>query len=150
MKQILFFPILLCLMIVSSGFNHLDQFRSKIVVKIDGFRSQKGNIMIALYNDSECFDQDKKALYKKIVKLKENEGVIVFDKLPSGQYAFKIFHDENVNLKLDKNIFGIPKEGFAFSNNAKARFGPPKFKSCVFAVAPSQTTINRVKLKYML
>ena len=36
------------------------------------------------------------------------------------------------NEKLDTNFFGIPKEQFGFSNNAKGRFGPPSFESASF------------------
>jgi uncharacterized protein (DUF2141 family) len=32
-------------------------------------------------------------------------------------FVRSLFHDENKNLKLDKNWRGIPKEGRGFSNN---------------------------------
>jgi len=44
-----------------------------------------------------------------------------------GQYAIKVFHDENANGELDINFLGIPKESYGFSNHARGRFGPPPF-----------------------
>jgi hypothetical protein len=43
-----------------------------------------------------------------------------------------VFHDENMNGQLDKNMFGIPKEGYGFSNNPKKSIGPPKFADAKF------------------
>jgi uncharacterized protein (DUF2141 family) len=41
-------------------------------------------------------------------------------------------HDSNSNQKLDTNWIGIPKEGYGFSNNAKATLGPPSFDQVKF------------------
>ena len=45
-----------------------------------------------------------------------------------------MFYDANNNGKLDTNFIGIPKEPVALSNNARPKFGPPKYKDAVFAV----------------
>jgi uncharacterized protein (DUF2141 family) len=43
-----------------------------------------------------------------------------------------LFHDANENGELDTNFLGLPKEAYAFSNNAKVTFGPPKFEKAMF------------------
>lgn len=45
--------------------------------------------------------------------------------LPAGKFAVQAFYDENSNHKLDKNLIGVPKEKYGFSNNARGIFGPP-------------------------
>ena len=60
--------------------------------------------------------------------------VFTFEGLESGMYAVSLFHDENDNGKLDANFMGIPREPYAFSNNAKGFFGPPTFQDCQFEV----------------
>ena len=49
-----------------------------------------------------------------------------------GEYTIKIYHDENGNGIHDKNILGIPKEDYAFSNNAVASIGPPDYEKAKF------------------
>jgi uncharacterized protein (DUF2141 family) len=65
--------------------------------------------------------------------------VLAFE-LPFGEYAIKIYHDENGNDELDTNFLGIPKEGVGFSNNPSARFGEPGFDEAKFVFdSPSMT-----------
>lgn len=67
--------------------------------------------------------------------------------LPPGRYAVQLFHDENGNGKVDRALFGIPKEGVGFSNDAPIRLGPPKFAAAAIDVAPGTRTIA-VRMRY--
>ena len=69
--------------------------------------------------------------------------------VPPGEYAVQAFHDENSNGKLDRGLFGIPKEGVGFSNDAPVRFGPPKWADASFAFDGIDQVI-RVRLRYFL
>jgi uncharacterized protein (DUF2141 family) len=55
-----------------------------------------------------------------------------------------VLHDENENMKLDRNIFGFPKEGFGFANNPHVGLRAPPFASAVMHVAcpVTDTTIH--------
>ena len=55
-----------------------------------------------------------------------------FHGVSAGVYAVSIFHDENLNGRLDTNWMGIPREGVGASNNPKPRMGPPKFAAAEF------------------
>ena len=68
-----------------------------------------------------------------MVKVSKSEEVITFSDLPDGEYAIKLFHDENDNKKLDFNMLGIPKESYGFSNNV-GQFGQPDYKEAKFTV----------------
>ena len=63
------------------------------------------------------------------------EATVVFTGLPANDYSVVALHDENRNMKLDKNMFGWPKEGFGFANNPHVGFAPPAFKSAGLRVA---------------
>jgi len=39
------------------------------------------------------------------------------------------------NGRFDRNWFGLPKEGYAFSNNVRPVFAPPSFKAAAFDYA---------------
>ena len=52
----------------------------------------------------------------------------------AGDYGVVALHDENKNMKLDRNLFGYPKEGFGFANNPHIGLGPPPFRAAVLPV----------------
>ena len=102
----------------------------------------KGEIHLAVYDDADVFENDngeKGGAAKGII-----DGIIeevgtgmetyIFE-LPDGKYAIGIFVDANYNNKMDRNFFGIPKEQYGFSNDAKGSFGPPSFKDASFNVS---------------
>ena len=59
-----------------------------------------------------------------------------------GTYAVAIYHDENGNKKFDKNFFGLPTEGFGFSNNPGILFGPPDHDEAAFEVGDTPVTVH--------
>ena len=70
----------------------------------------------------------------------DSEMVVASLDLPPGEYAISIYYDANGNGELDTNFIGIPKEPVALSNNAKAKFGPPKYKDAVFTLSAEGLT----------
>ena len=69
--------------------------------------------------------------------------------LPPGRYAAQVFYDENGNHKVDRALFGIPKEGVGFSNDAKIRFSPPKWEEAMFDYDGGPQTI-KLRLRYFI
>ncbi|WP_395647162.1 DUF2141 domain-containing protein [Terricaulis sp.] len=53
----------------------------------------------------------------------------------SGRYGIALYQDRNGDGQLNRGVFGMPTEPFAFSNAASASFGPPAFASAAFDVA---------------
>lgn len=74
-----------------------------------------------------------------------NELVVTNVDLPVGEYAVSIYYDVNGNKDLDTNFIGIPKEPIALSNNATAKFGPPRYKDAVFLL-PEEGVTQRIKM----
>ena len=66
-----------------------------------------------------------------------------------GRYGVQAFYDQNGNGKVDQALFGIPKEGVGFSNDAKIRLSPPRWEEAVFDYDGQERTI-RLKLRYFL
>ncbi|MBP2292025.1 DUF2141 domain-containing protein [Azospirillum rugosum] len=69
--------------------------------------------------------------------------------IPPGTYAIQAFQDENGNEEVDRNFFGLPKEGIGFSNDAPIRFGPPSYADAALSVGEGggQTTL---RLRYFI
>lgn len=116
-----------------------------ITVEISNVKNAKGNLLLALFNSAESYDQEER-FKSKVQKAQTGKVKITWEAIPVGTYAFKIFHDENDNKSVDTNFFGIPSEGYAFSNNAKGTMGPPAFEAAKFDL--KQNIIQTIKLNY--
>lgn len=103
-----------------------------LTVSISEVNQGKGHVMVGLYAGSEEFTQGK-ASFGSRVKAENEQEQVVFKDVPAGEYAIKIYQDENSNQKLDVNFMGIPKEGYGFSNNV-GRFGSPDYQEAKFMV----------------
>lgn len=67
-----------------------------------------------------------------VIKVRASQARCDFEDIPPGTYALAVIHDENMNGVLDTNALGIPREGYGFSNDARAWFGPPSFADASF------------------
>lgn len=119
--------------------------QSKVEVVVDGIRDTVGTIHVALFKEPGTFL--KKPLSGKSIKAAKGRAVIVFEGVDQGTYAISVIHDANRNGKLDTNFFGIPKEGFGFSNDAMGKFGPPSFEKASFKTPPASAL--KITLKYL-
>ena len=117
-----------------------------INVEISGIEDPKGLMSIGLYSDEKGFPDDGKEYKGTDVEVTGQTVVYTFKDVPFGTYAIAVFHDTNSNGKLDKNFLGIPKEGYAFSNNVFGTFGPPDFKDVSFELAGSK--MIKIEMRY--
>lgn len=107
---------------------------SMLSIKITGVPSDKGKLLVGVYNKKEGF-RDEKYTYKNLtVNAVKGTMTVYIPDLPNGNYAIAVFHDANENGKLDKNFLGIPTEKYGFSNDAMGAFGPPNFEDCIVKI----------------
>lgn len=112
-----------------------------LTVKVTNIKSNRGKIMLALYDQSQGFPSDyNRALENRIVRIEEAQNVKFENLRKNGYYALAIFHDENSDNNLNTNAMGIPTEGFGFSNNPKILFGPPKFSKAKIKMSSDKNT----------
>jgi len=134
MKKLLLLLIIFCLAGSLSGLNEKKELKTEtgtLLILVKGFKSTEGQLMVALFNKSEDFP-DKKPFKGDVMPISANEELIKFENLPFGDYAIAALHDINLDGKLDKNVLGIPTEGYGFSNNAMDKYGPPSFLQASF------------------
>lgn len=105
-----------------------------IHVEILNIRNSTGTIACALFESAVGFPIEflRYATNIMVIKIRDAQASCDFVSIPSGTYALAVIHDENMNGKLDTNWLGIPTEGYGFSNDAKAKFGPPSFSATSF------------------
>jgi len=133
MKNLFIIIIGAMFLLLSSGVSA----KYKITVVVDNIVEIKGKMMIGIYNSDSTFM--KKVYSGYAVTLSEEEIVdssikVELEPLPEGEYAISLYHDVNSNDNLDTGAFGIPKEGYGFSNNAKGFMGPPDYEQAKFSL----------------
>ncbi|WP_051378914.1 DUF2141 domain-containing protein [Derxia gummosa] len=112
-----------------------------LTVDIDGAASQKGHLAVAVYDRAERFPEEGAHVVAQRVAPLAGRTSVTFRNLAPGNYAVAVYHDENDNEKLDKGMFGIPKEPYGFSNDARGRAGPPDFRDARIALGDPAATV---------
>ena len=111
----------------------------KLTVSVHNIKPVSGNLMVGVFNKEDGFPD---VCYKgEKIKITDTVMIVTFAGLPAGKYAVSVYQDINGNGQLDKNIFGIPKEKYGFSNNANK----PDYKESLFDFNDSLTI--RITLK---
>lgn len=121
-----------------------------VTVRVTGARNAKGKIRAALFQSAEGFPNDASHAFRTQpadIDPQTLSAQIVFTDLPAGVYAVSVFHDENLNEKLDKNFMGMPKEGYGASNNPKKKMGPPSFEETKSQFSGKDQSLD-IKLMY--
>jgi uncharacterized protein (DUF2141 family) len=117
----------------------------ELEVQIEGIPNTKGTIFIGLFNSSASFPVFGKQYKGVVVEHKGNSHTYRFKNLPKDSYALAIYHDENKNGKLDKNLFGAPTEAYGFSNNARETFSAPSFEAAKVVLDRDKKCQIRIK-----
>ena len=110
-------------------------------VHIHGISSNEGNIMIAVFDEEEHFLTEN-THHGGVFQVNGHATQICSLTLKPGRYAVSVFHDLNGDGTLNTNFFGIPKEPYGFSNDARGRFGPPDYEAVVFEFTDDRQQIN--------
>jgi uncharacterized protein (DUF2141 family) len=107
-------------------------------IHADGLRNSTGVVGVLLFTSPAGWPQDvSKSFRHEAAPIAEGErkAEVDFNDIPPGDYGVVALHDENRNMKLDKNMFGWPKEGFGFANNPHVGLGAPGFQQALLHVA---------------
>ena len=104
------------------------QTYKSITVTVVNATSDAGKIGYALYTKNNFMRQPIQGKNAKIVN---GKSTIVFENVPSGEYAITCYHDKNYNGKMDFQTNGMPLEDYGASNNVMT-FAPPTFENAKF------------------
>ena len=112
----------------------------ELIVRVDNIK-EAGEIHIAIYDSAEAFEADRgekggaaPGITQGTIEMVEPGSVTYRYELPPGTYAIGSFHDANLNNQLDNYFFGVPREQYGFSSNARGFMGPPSFDDAAFSV----------------
>ena len=121
---------------------------SQLGVEVKGLRNQDGQVCLSLFASSQGFPSDgDQAVQNQCVSANSSAPIVTFDNVQPGSYAIAVLHDANSDRTINRNVLGIPNEGFGFSGNPVIRTGPPTFGDALVFVAGDQTNIQ-IDLNY--
>jgi len=115
---------------------------------VTNVKNSKGVIRLAICGPDTDFPKcDDDAVRTVTMKIDEGTAQASFADIPSGTYAVSVFHDANVNGKLD-TMLGIPREGYGFSGNPPFRPRAPRFDEAQIEIR--KDTKTTIRLRYLL
>lgn len=108
---------------------------STLEVFVRNIRPGPGIVRMAICDHPDQFPDNPTLFYNIPPKeIKDSTIKITIPGLKAGDYAITLLDDANGNEEMDTGMFGIPKEGFGFSNDIKPGRKPPPFEKCTFRV----------------
>lgn len=117
-------------------------------VRVVGLHSSNGVVGCTLYNSPGTFPGEASKAFKDInAPISGQHATCDFPAIPPGVYALVVIHDENGNGKFDRNFLGIPKEGYAFSNNVRPLLAPPSFEAASFTYKGGEQSLT-ITMRY--
>lgn len=117
-------------------------------VAIEGLPNRQGAVCLKIYSGRQGFpNEDINVAAQTCVPIDAIPMTVTFDDLAFGNYAIALYHDSNGDGQFNRGVFGIPTEGFGFSNNPVVRIGPAKFEEAMFLWAGASTAIT-IQMQY--
>ena len=120
-----------------------------VVADVASLRSDRGEVRGALYASPDGWTNEGREIATCVAQVVHRQARCVFADVAPGTYAFALLHDEDDDGHMNRDFFGFPQEGFAFSNDASPGLGPPSFQSAHF-VHRQENTILHVHARYGL
>ncbi|MBN1897777.1 MAG: DUF2141 domain-containing protein [Spirochaetes bacterium] len=147
-KTITIIFLVICATFVFLYSSDTKEGHGNVILRIGPLKNKKGTLNLNIFTSEEGFPDDHKKAYRIISQnITHITQTIMMTNCPHGYYAVSVLHDENDNKKMDTGLFGIPKEGYGFSKNAKGFFGPPDFEDAKCLLKEKQMTVH-IKLNY--
>ncbi len=141
--------ILILALIVTTQLSVQESPKSthSISLNFSNFRNNDGYLYIYLYKTEKQYPYHPYKHFKVSKKrIKNNRLKYTIYALAKGKYAISAIDDENSNMDLDR-FWGIPTEGYAFSNNPNT-WGFPSYHRLKFGVY-STKNYQHLKMQYI-
>jgi uncharacterized protein (DUF2141 family) len=107
MKASLYFLVLLCLAATFhvSYSQNSEKKSGNIFLTIVGLDNDVGDIKIGLFNSAQSFEGTSKEKFGgAIIPIHNKKAQHLFSNVPYGEYAIKLFHDEDGDDDADTNF----------------------------------------------
>jgi uncharacterized protein (DUF2141 family) len=137
--------LILSTVVIGQDTTMADIQKGTLTVILTDVPNDDGFVMVALSNSQEDYEAEGEPFMGERGTISQGKAEVAFKEISFGNYAIKVFHDEDADRELDTNFLGIPSEAYGFSNNADGSFGPPAWEDAKFTFSsPADTMYIRV------
>lgn len=116
----------------------------ELPVQIHNITTDKGHILLAVYSAASGASWQDAPLQSHAIPantVQDGRLQYAIQGLHAGDYAIRLFHDENDNQRLDMADNGLPLESFAFSADITTA-GIPRLEELVFTLPLAENRLN--------
>lgn len=113
----------------------------EMTIQVSNTYETEGDLRAAVYDNAEAFEDGGTPVAALVLRLSQPGAQVSFGPLPPGRYAVRVFQDINRNGEIDRNMLGMPREPFGFSNDAMGSMGPPSFDQAAVMVEDGTTDV---------
>ena len=117
-----------------------------LTVRVTDLRNMKGDLIFGVFKSAAGFPSEKEKSANWQVE-PAGANVVFTATLPPGKYAASVLHDENRNGRMDRDVVGVPLEGYGVTNNPKPAFRAAKFDEAVFELPPGGANLT-ISIQY--
>ena len=114
-------------------------------VVVDNVRDAKGTVRVAVCSQTQFLGEHCE--YVGHAPARAGSVTVRVAGVPPGTWAAQAFHDDTGTGRIERNFLGLPTKGLGFSNDARFRFGPPRWDDAAFTLTDKGGTIH-VPLRY--
>ncbi len=104
-----------------------------LVVIVRNLRNDRGQLIGGLYDEPHAWLGENASREDCHARIHGGVARCTFHSAVDGRVAFAGLHDEDGDGEMDRDLVGIPSEGYAFSNDVRDPFGPPSFEAASFS-----------------
>jgi uncharacterized protein (DUF2141 family) len=122
-------------------FNQDVSTKGTLTINVIEINESIGKIQIGVFNNAADFPKKNKEFKKIIIDAHAPSTTYALNNIPHGTYAIAVFHDKNNDGRCNRNLLGIPIEGYGFSNNILPKLRPPPFAKTQFTIG-SVTSVS--------
>ncbi|MCB8822982.1 DUF2141 domain-containing protein [Microvirga rosea] len=109
-----------------------------LVIRAEGIQPGNGTVYAGVcdksFDETSCPYKDREPARAGVVEMRIRN-------VKPGVYAVAVFQDLNGNGSLDRNLIGLPREPYGFSNDTGRR-GPPSFQEALVTIQEPSTTVT--------
>ncbi len=99
-------------------------------------------VRCSLYDDGAAFPESQDHVIARAISSPTTSTCVFRGVVRAKDYAVVVHHDENNDNVFQKNAFGIPEEGYGFSNDIHPKFSAPSFGECTFHYDTGPVALN--------
>jgi uncharacterized protein (DUF2141 family) len=112
------------------------QSLAHLTVRVTGLRNRKGQLIFGVFTSADGFPNVERRSVNWQVRDPDADSVTFEADLPPGVYGASVLHDENRNNQMDRNLAGIPQEGYGVTNNPRPALRAARFDEATFTLPP--------------